>query len=82
MQYTIKSVTENEEQSVVIDGYTNTWSAFEKLETNEGVYYIYENDKWGDMTNYLVCLVADETILEVYETYDDIVTCLEDEDIL
>lgn len=81
-KYETKEINENEEQNVKIDGYKNTWSAFEKLETENGTYYIYENDKFGDLTCYLVCLVSEETILEVYETFDDIITCLEDEGII
>lgn len=82
MDYNVENVKNDEEQSVEIDGYTDTWSAFEKVETDDTTYYIYENDKWGDMTCYLVVGYADGMPIVVYETYDNIVQCLIDEEII
>ena len=45
----------------------------------ETTYYLMENEEWGDETCHLV-INKDQT--EIYETYDDILTCLADEDII
>ena len=79
MNYRIERV-KNEYQAVRLDGYTNTWSAFEKLITDYNTYYIFENDIWGDETCYVV--TRQENLEPVCATYDDIVTALEDEDII
>lgn len=79
MWYEVEDV-KNELQHIKINGYIGKWSAFEKLEIiGKETYYIMEHDTYGDMTQYLVITADCETI---YETYDDIVTCLEDECIL
>lgn len=61
--------------SVKINGYTNTWSEFDSY----GIYHIMENDIYGDETCYLV---VDEQLNVICETYDDIITALEDEGII
>lgn len=76
-----------EYQNVKIEGYIGRWSAFEKLEIDDKVYYIFEHDFYGDATCYLVVryAVANYTkveIAELYETYDGLVQCLIDEDII
>lgn len=85
MNYRIERV-KDEYQAVRLAGYTNTWSAFEKLITEDGrEYIIFENDVWGDET---FCVVMGRYIEGTYpfepicETYDDIVTALEDEGII
>ena len=80
MNYRIETV-KDEYQSVRLDGYTNTWSAFEKLITEDGrEYIIFENDVWGDETCYVV--THQENLEPICETYDDIVIALEDEEII
>lgn len=68
--------------SIKIPGYTDTWSAIDVF-TAPGPdftrYFLMENDKYGDETQYLV---VSEDLSEVYETYDDIETALRDEGIL
>jgi len=84
MNYKIEEV-KDEYQSIRLYGYTNTWSAFEKLITDKGeTYYIFENDVWGDETRYVVMFQDKEhAYLEpVCDTYDDVVTALEDEGII
>lgn len=73
----------NEWQGIKINGYTNRWSAFEKAEIDGGgIYYIFENDSWGDETCYLVAKIENNVIVELYETYDNIIQCLLDEQII
>ena len=80
MTYRIEEV-KDEFQAVRLAGYTNTWSAFEKLITEDGrEYIIFENDVWGDETCYVV--THQESLEPICETYDDIVTALEDEEII
>lgn len=80
MNYRIE-IVKDEYQAVRLDGYTNTWSAFEKLITEDGrEYIIFENDVWGDETCYVV--THQENLEPICETYDDIVTALEDEEII
>ena len=76
------SLTENinELVKIKVPGYTNTWTSFDSYDITiaPGVikrYFILENDKWGDET---WSLVVSEDLSEVYETYDDIETCLRD----
>lgn len=69
---------------IKVPGYTNTWTSFDTYDITiaPGVvkrYFILENDKWGDET---WNLVVSEDLSEVYETYDDIETCLRDEGII
>lgn len=77
--YRVEAV-EDEYQAVRLDEYTDTWSAFEKLITDDDTYYIFENDFWGDETCYVV--THQENLEPICETYDDIVTALEDEEII
>lgn len=68
--------------SIKIPGYTDTWSAIDVFTTSGPDftrYFLMENDKYGDETQYLV---VSEDLSEVYETYDDIETALRDEGIL
>lgn len=58
-------------QNLKIEGYTGRWSAFDSYRN----YYILENDYYGDETCYLV---INENNNVICETYDDIVTALED----
>ena len=75
-------------QSVKIEGYTGHWSAIQKLKFDDDkVYYIFEHDYYGDETCYLVVrfAIANYTkveIAELYETYDGLIQCLIDEDII
>ena len=71
-------------QNIKIPGYLDTWSAFDDMKVNvtptkTSHYYIMENDDWGDETFYLV-ITPD--FKNIYETYDDIETCLIDEGII
>lgn len=78
-EYKIERV-KDEYQAVRLDGYTNTWSAFEKLITDCNTYYIFENDVWGDETCYVVA--HQESLRPICDTYDDIETALKDEEII
>ena len=64
-----------EKQNLKIEGYSGLWSAFDSYKN----YYILENNYYGDETCYLV---INENNKVIWETYDDIVTALEDEGIL
>lgn len=71
-----------EEQHIKIDGYTGRWSSFEKVALDGATYYIYENDYYGDMTNFLVIQFIDDMPINVFETYDNIAECLKDNEII
>ena len=75
-------VEKDEMQGIEVDGYTDTWSAFDVkvIVDNKDVYYILENDEYGDETCYLIYDAGFD--LAVCETYDDIETALEDEGII
>ena len=65
---------------VKIPGHTNTWGEIDSITLKDGkTYHLMENEKYGDETEYLV---INDDMTEVYETYDDILTCLADEDII
>lgn len=68
-------------QNIQIPNYYYTWSAIDSLTVRIGneapvTYYLMENDKYGDETFYLV---VTEDLKTIYETFDDIETCLRDE---
>ena len=68
-------------QGIKILGYYNTWSAIDSLTVSiEGkeptTYYLMENDEYRDETFYLV---VTEDLKTIYETFDNIETCLKDE---
>lgn len=68
--------------SIKIPGYVGTWSPIDVFTTpmpDVTRYFLMENDKYGDETQYLV---VSEDLSEIYETYDDIETALRDEGIL
>ncbi len=71
-----------EYQGVTIPDYTNTWSAFEKAKVRDKVYYIMENDEWGDETCLLVCTFENDSVQVIGETFDNIEIALEDEGII
>lgn len=71
-----------EHQGVIIPDYTDTWSAFEKAKVGDKIYYIMENDYWGDETCLLVCTFEDDDVQVICETFDDIETALSDEEII
>lgn len=68
-----------EMQNINVPGYIGKWSAFEKCTVNNNTYYILEHNYYGDLTNYLV---VNNDLSIIFETYDDIVTCLCDYDII
>ena len=61
-------------QNLKIEGYIGKWSAIDTYKN----YYLLENNCYGDETCYLV---INEDNKVICETYDDIVTALEDEGI-
>lgn len=71
-----------EYQHEKINGYTGRWSALEFVALEDATYYIYEHDFYGDETCYLVVKYVDEQPVSVYETYDNLLQCLEDEEII
>ena len=80
--FPISCEDDNEELNAVeIDGYSNTWSAFEGVMLDNGTYYIFENDVYGDMTCFLVVQYLDDTPTAIYETYDGLIQCLIDEEL-
>lgn len=63
-------------QNVKVEGYFGKWSAFDKYKKfNDVSYYILENNIYGDETCYLI--VREDGFL-IGETFDDIITGLED----
>ena len=65
-----------------INGYIGRWSALESLTVEDATYYMYEHDTYGDESCYLVVKYVDEQPVAVYETYDSLLQCLEDEEII
>lgn len=66
-------------ENLKLEGYTNKWSAIDSMEVKNKVYYLMENNTWGDETCYLV---IDENKNVICETFDDIETALKDEGII
>lgn len=64
---------------IEIPGYYDTWYAIDAIVVNGKTYYLMENEGWGDETG---LVVTTEDFSEIYDTYDDIETCLIDEGIL
>lgn len=73
---------EIEHQGVTIPDYTDTQSAFEEAKVGDKVYYIMENDEWGDETCLLIYTFEDDDVQVICETFDDIETALSDEEII
>lgn len=76
-----------EYQTVKIEGYTGHWSAIQKIILDDTAYYLFEHDYYGDETCYLVCVVRYRVgnkiaVSELYETYDGLIQCLIDEEII
>ena len=71
-----------EEQNVFFDGYIGSWSAFQKVNIDGSTFYIYEHNTYGDMTSYLVVQFVDDMPIAIFETYDNIIQCLIDEDVI
>lgn len=68
-------------QGIKLPDYYNTWSAIDSLTVSiDGkepvTYYLMENDVYGDETFHLV---VTKDLKTIYETFDDIETCLRDE---
>ena len=57
----------------------NYWSSIDSAEIDNKIYYLMENNTWGDETCYLV---IDENKNVICETFDDIETALADEGII
>jgi len=72
----------DKEQNVRFSEYIGRWSAFEGLELDGATYYIYESNRYGDETCYLVVKYIDNMPIDIYETYDGLIQCLIDEDII
>ena len=79
IQDAINYYTEQGVYGIKIPGYTNEWSAIDDYVVGNKHYFLMENDTWGDETWYLVIT---KDFKEIYETYDDIESCLIDEDII
>lgn len=70
----------DEEQRVEISGYSGTYSAFEKVETEEATWYIYECDMYRfNPQPYIIVMYIDEQPIAVYETDDSLIHFLSTE---
>ena len=70
-------------ESVHISGYRGRWSAFDTYTAEDGTdYVILEHDTYGDENSYIVCRVADDDLVFICETRDDIMTALEELEII
>ena len=79
---------------IKVSGYRGTWSVIDDIEVTDEMgtdhsYFLLQHDYYGDETCYLVIEDNPENWKglniykgPVFETYDDIETCLEDEGIL
>ena len=72
----------DEKQHERFSEYIGSWGAFEKLDLGDATYYIYEHNKYGDETCYLVVKYINDMPIDIYETYDNIIECLIDEEII
>lgn len=77
-------VSDGDFEGIEIAGWEDTWSEIDRVTVpndrgGETTYHLMENDEWGDETNLLV-ISDDQT--EVYDTYDDILTTLADNDVI
>lgn len=61
-----------EKQNIKIDNYIGKWSA---IDSYKNEYYLMEHNYYGDET---CLLVIDKDNKVICETYDDIITALED----
>ena len=69
-----------EEQRIEITGYSGTYSAFEKVETEEATFYIYDCDMYRfDPQSYIVVMYIDEQPIAVWETEDNLIHFLSTE---
>lgn len=66
-------------KEIEIPNYFETWSSIDSMKVNGKTYYLMENDVYGDETFYLVITPDFE---HIFETFDDIETCLIDEGII
>lgn len=64
---------------VQLNGRIGKWSAIDAVAHNNINYYLMEHDTFGDMAG---CLLLDENLNELCETWDDILTTLEDLEII
>lgn len=79
----VEEVVDRNLTHINIVGYTGKWTALEKITVNEMNYYLFEHDTYGDCTCYLVTETDNNDIIyNVYETYDGLIDCLIDEDII
>lgn len=77
-------------EHVKVEGYYNTWYQIDDLTHADKTYLLLENEKWGDETSALVVIATEKRTAKneipkeyiVCETFDDIETALEDEEIL
>ena len=70
-------------ESVHISGYRGRWSEFDSyIDHNDTEYVILEHDTYGDENSYIVCRVADDDLVFICETRDDIMTALEELEII
>lgn len=76
---------------IKVKGYRGTWSVIDEYRLTSIPFLMLEHNRYGDETCYLViedstvnwsAMSPDVYIGPVYETYDGIETCLEDECII
>lgn len=65
----------NMKENLKIKGYTNTWYVIEETLVDNKLYYLLENEEWGDETCWLL---TDKDFNVICDTYDDIITTLND----
>lgn len=61
------------DESIILDGYTDTWSRIEKEIYCSSIFKLFLNDKYGDETFYIF---TDEFNNPIDETYEDLLTTL------
>lgn len=70
-------------QEKKIEGYQNTWSAFAEKEYKGKMYFLLENDEYGDEAAYLFYDVAENTVIgETFIGFDELAECVDDKGII
>lgn len=69
-----KPLNDNSE-NIKVDGYRGTWYVIDSTTYNGKKYFLLEHEYYGDET---CCLIVDKNGNFIDETYDDIITGLED----
>ena len=71
------------ESGIKLPGYTDTWGVIDKDSYNGRDYWLLENEKWGDETQYIIVEANTKIVVldDVYNGFLDLVEYLMDEEL-